>query len=133
MSNELTLFNQGQTDMISSIVGDDFESKKKVLAATQNAEPLSDHLGKSIEIVHYVVERVEMVNEQTGEVGPAIRTTLITKDGKAFSATSEGGARSIQQITAVLGSPNDWPEPVKVIPTEVKSRKGFKFFTLKLA
>jgi hypothetical protein len=39
---------------------------------------------------------------------------------------------SLQNITGILGHPSSWEEPLPVVVTEVKGRKGYRFMTIKL-
>ncbi|MED1518479.1 hypothetical protein P4U63_29235, partial [Bacillus paranthracis] len=62
----------------------------------------------------------------------ALRVVLLDKDGKGYHAVSQGVVSSIQKIISIVG-PAPWTdEPLKIVPYEVKTRKGFKTLTLQL-
>lgn len=121
-------------DGYSSIVGDDFETRKRVLTAVTNAEQLSEHVGETILIKDILVQPVQSENEKTGEVEDYLRTTLIAEDGTAYAAGSSGLAMSVRNILGIMGEPSTWPEPLaaKVVEKPSSKGKGWKFFTLEL-
>lgn len=105
---------EGKATVFTTITGDDFASKMKVLNATTASLPLAENLNKPIELVDVVVQVVEMANEQTGEMQEVPRTILIAKDGTAYHAISVGVFRAVENILGILGKPNTWPGPVKI-------------------
>src|SRR5690606_1115300 len=116
----------------STFSGDDFATKAKVFDAITNPEPISDHLGETIQLANVVAQSVEVADDE-GTLNEAARVILIDADGQAYAGLSDGLLRSIQNLFGILGMPNTWPGPLPVKVTEEKSRKGFKFFTIKLA
>lgn len=111
----------------SSYRTDDFESKIQLASALSDSEPLVDHLGKNIELVHIVVQSVQLTDEDTGVVEDAVRTVLIDANGKAYSAISGVIVQRLRDIIGVLGTPDTWAGPVKVRVDRVKG-KGKNFF-----
>ena len=90
-------------------------------------EQLADHINETLEVVNVVAHPVTLVDEQTGEVVNALRTILVTKDGKAFSAVSQGITSALSRIFSIVGMPDGgaWEkEPVKMKIKQVKTRNG---------
>ena len=121
----------GET-VFSSITGDDFASKVAVISAMSNAEKLADHLGETINLCDFVIQRISLTDENTGEVVNSIRTVLIDDNGTAFAAVSNGIVSVLQNITGVLGMPAEWPAALPVQAVEERTRKGFRVTTLKM-
>lgn len=125
-------FNNSSTGVYSSYRSDDFSSKLKLAAALSDSEPIANHLGKTIELAHLVVQPVTLTNQQTGELETKPRTVMIDKDGKAYNAVSDVLIRRLQDLVAVLGEPHTWPEPVKVRVDRVKGQGANSFFDLQV-
>lgn len=125
--------SSGKANVYSSFTGDDFATKVAVLNAVTNSTPIADNLGKTIKLANVVVQSVEMENEQTGELANQPRVILIDDKGAAFHAISGGILKSVENLFGILGHPSTWPGPVSVQIVEEKSRRGFRFYTIKLA
>lgn len=121
-----------------SIVNDGTrKSQVAIFNAVNGAdESLSDHINEVLEIVNIVAHPVSLVDEQTGEVIEALRVVLIDKNGKTYTAVSQGIANAISRIFAIIGTPEGgaWEkEPVKMKIKQVKTRNGVnKVNTLEL-
>ena len=132
LDNVMKSLSGASTTIVSTVQGDDFEARTKVVNAVVNAEPLEDSLGKVIELVDWVAQIVTFINEDKVEE-QGIRTVLIAADGSAFSAMSKGVNSALANLVGVLGHPNTWPNPVKVVANKRKGRNGYSFTTLNLA
>ena len=100
-------------------------SKVAIYNALNNAdESLNDHIGEVLEVVDVVAYPVALVDEETGEMVNALRTVLVTKDGKAYSAVSQGITNSLARIFNIVGMPSWVDEPVKMKIKQVKTRNG---------
>lgn len=108
------------------------DGKRSTRVAIFNAingadESLADHINEVLEVVNVVAHPVTLIDEQTGEVIEALRTVLIDKDGKAYTAVSSGIANALSRIIAIVGEPTNaaWEkEPVKMKIKQVKTRNG---------
>lgn len=104
------------------------KSKIAIFNAINSAdESLADHIGEVIEVVDVIAHPVELVNEETGEIIQALRTVLITKEGKSYTAVSQGITSALGRIFSIIGSPDAgaWKdEPVKMKIKQVKTRNG---------
>lgn len=114
----------------SSLRGADFETKLQVAEAQSNAEPLSDHLGETINIKNIIIQEVTLnkVDENTGEVTgttQAPRATIIDDAGNSYSATSVGIFSSLRQLIQTVGEPETWEKaiPVHFVQAGVAPRK----------
>lgn len=116
----------------SSVTGTDVDARKLVYNAVNNAEQVSDHLGEEFLLSNIIQQPTESLNEETGEVEVYTRTTLITPDGKAFSAGSDGIAGSVDNLIAAFGEPSEWAEPLRVQVIERKSRNKRTFFSIEV-
>lgn len=116
----------------SSVTGTDVDARKLVYNAVNNAEQVSDHLGEEFLLSNIIQQPTESLNEETGEVEVYTRTTLITPDGKAFSAGSDGIAGSVDNLIAAFGEPSEWAEPLRVKVIERKSRNKRTFFSIEV-
>lgn len=134
-SQDITML-AGLTDesasYFSTITGEDMESRKTVFNAVQSAEPIANYVGKTIAIANIIVQRVEVTSEN-GEVDVTPRVIFLDDKGKAYAGLSTGLLRSAENILHFLGDPSTWEEPVKVVVSEKRGRRGFRFYTLDLA
>lgn len=126
-----TPVNAGRIDLAagySSLRPTDVESKKRIFMAVTNALSLSDNLGLEIPVVDVITQPVESLNDQ-GEIDEYTRTVLISEDGTAFAAGSDGILTALHTLLAVFGTPDTWAEPVVVKAVEKKGKK-YKFMSL---
>lgn len=119
--------------VFSTIVGTDFAAKVSTLNAMTNAVPLADHLGETINLTNVVVQATTIIDDVTHEENEALRIVLIDKDGNSFAAISNGIFKSLQNIFGILGMPDQWTEPLPIVVTEMKGRRGFRFMTVRIA
>jgi hypothetical protein len=132
---EISSFATGDTGIMSTFTGDDFfQVAKSQLAATSGSEPIADHLKETILLDNWVIQPVEIADEN-GELQQTARVTLVdTTNGKSYHATGMTLVNSLKSIVAALGNrlPSEWPEPLPVKVVESRTRKGFKFFDLQV-
>lgn len=104
------------------------KTKVAIFNAVNGAdESIADHIGEVIEVVNVVAHPVELLDEETGEVVNALRTVLIDKNGKTYTAVSQGITSALSKIFSIIGTPEDgaWEkEPVKMKIRQVKTRNG---------
>lgn len=118
--------------IFTTVKGTDFDSRRKIFSAVNDAKPVSDLNGKPFVIADLVIEATEFVNEKTGEVEPSVRTIFITPDGDAYQAFSGPVFNGAKRLLGLLGEPESWPEPVKVCVTE-EGKGTNRFYKLALA
>ena len=124
---EIANLSKGNLAVFSTMSGNSFEDKAKLMDALSNSIPVSENLKKTIPLVNVVVESVEMVDEQSGELKSQPRIILIDSEGDAYHAISGPAFRDVKRLLAVMGHPNTWPEPlpVHVVQEGTGTRKYF--------
>ena len=108
-------------------VADDGTRKSKVAifnAVNGADESLGDHIGEVLEVVDVVAHPVTLTDEETGEIINALRTVLITKDGKTYTAVSQGITNALARVFSIVGMPSWKEEPVKMKIKQIKTRNG---------
>lgn len=96
------------------------EQRVNLFNAVNNAEGLSDQVGKDLWLTGYIVQDVEKENEQTGEIICSKLITVIDKDGKAYATNSKPFLQSLKQLKQVFNY--DWTkDPVCVTIIQKKS------------
>jgi hypothetical protein len=104
------------------VVTDDMTHEQRVnlFNAVNNAEGLSDQVGKDLWLTGYIVQDVEKENEKTGEIICSKLITVIDKEGKAYATNSKPFLQSLKQLKQVFNY--DWAkEPVCVTIIQKKS------------
>lgn len=124
--------NDSSAAFYTSIKGTDFGARKLIAAAQTKSEPLADNLHKEIALRNFIIQSVQIENEQTGEVNDAPRVTLIDDQGNAFHGTSVGLLSALRNLISTLGEPDTWPEAVPVRVVEQRGRRGYRFMTIEL-
>lgn len=100
-----------------------YEQRVRLFNAVNNAEGLSDQVGKDLLLVGYIVQNVEKENEETGEVVYSKLITVIDKDGKAYATNSKPFLQSLKQLRQVFNY--DWnKEPITVTIIQKKSNSS---------
>ena len=137
MNNEIMTKDVASVDLVEqlknptgkffcSIVDDNSrKSKVAIYNAINNAdEELAQHINEVLEIVDVVAFPVQLPDEQTGEVVECLKTVLIDKNGKSYTATSQGVANSLSRIFSIIGMPSWKDEPVKMKLKQIPTRNG---------
>lgn len=106
------------------------EGKIKLYSALQNAERLDEHLNEPLNMTNAVAQAVQVTDDQTGEISNTVRVTIVTDDGNAYAATSPTLAAGLNTMFGIFGTPNNWTEPLCIKVVELRSRRGFKFFSI---
>jgi len=128
--SEMTVQNNNTGRAVSeysSFIGDDFATKKAVFGAISNAAPIAEHLGTVIALTDIIVQATEIEDDVTGEMVTVPRVIFVDKDGNAFAAISNGLVNSVRTLLQVLGQPSTWDEPLDIVVTEKKAKKGKTF------
>lgn len=107
------------------VVTDDMTHEQRVnlFNAVNNAEGLSDQVGKDLYLTGYIVQDVEKENEKTGEIICSKLITVIDRDGKAYATNSKPFLQGLKQLKQVFNY--DWTkEPVCVTIIQKKSNSS---------
>lgn len=99
------------------------EQRANLFNAVNNADGLSDQVGKDLWLIGFIVQDVEKENEQTGEIICSKLITVIDKDGKAYATNSKPFLQSLKQLKQVFNY--DWTkDPVRVTIIQKKSNSS---------
>lgn len=113
------------TENTGLVVTDDMshEQRVKLFNAVNNAEGLSDQVGRDLYLTGYIVQDVEKENEKTGEIICSKLITVIDVEGKAYATNSKPFLQSLKQLKQVFNY--DWTEdPVCVTIIQKKSNSS---------
>ena len=105
----------------------DKKAKATLFNATGNPEKISSMIGKTLDLLHFYVEVIQVVSEQTGELCNVPRVVLIDKSGKGYQAVSIGMYNAIKRIVSMYGLPETWEEPLTVEVQQIETKNGRTF------
>lgn len=109
----------------------DLKAKKTLFNACSNPEKVSAYIGKVIKLVHFYVEIIQTVSEQTGELVYVPRVVLIDEKGKGYQGVSVGLYNSIKRIVSMFGAPETWDTALSVEIQQIELKNG-RTFNLKM-
>lgn len=92
---------------------------------------VKDCINMELPITDVFAHRVELTNEQTGQVQTAPRCVLITYHGETVECVSEGVYRDLCMLMWLYGKP-PWKPPLLVTPKLVQLDGGRNLLKLKL-
>lgn len=99
------------------------EQRIKLFNAVNNAQGLSDNIGKDIELTGFIVQDVEKENEETGEIVYSKLITVIDKYGNAYATNSKPFLQSLKQLKQIFNY--DWnKDPITVTIIQKKSNSS---------
>ena len=129
--NDTVLYDLTNSESYCSIKGD----SREALAAMYNAinspdHKLSDFVGKKLNIKDISIERVENMNDETGEMVANARVVLIDENGESYTCVSSGIYSAIKKLVSVFGEPT-WEPALPVEVQNLSTKKGRKTMTLK--
>lgn len=110
-----------------SMVAVDTAAKKSLFNATSNPTKISSMIGKTIELLHFYVEVITVVSEQTGEIVNVPRVVLIDSKGNGYQGVSVGLYNAIKRIVSMFGMPETWDAPLTVEVQQVELKNGRTF------
>jgi hypothetical protein len=83
--------------------------------------------------VNMVAHKVDLLNDETGEIENVIRIVLVTEDGESYGSVATGILSSIQKIVNIPGiGPAPWTPGLTIKGRKVKTRNSFTTNTLEL-
>lgn len=138
--NELMMNDVASIDLVEQLknpgagfyssITDDGTRKSKIAifnAVNGADESVADHIGEVLDIVNVVAHPVELTDEETGEIINCLRTVLVDKNGKTYTAVSQGITSALAKVFTIVGTPDGgaWEkEPVRMKIKQVKTRNG---------
>ena len=105
----------------------DNRAKVTLFNACSNPDKVADYIGKQIKLMHFFVEVIQTVSEQTGEIVNVPRVVLIDEAGKGYQAVSIGMYNSLKRVVAMFGEPATWDRPHTVEIQQVSTKTGRTF------
>lgn len=117
--------------LLSTIPLDDEDGQDIALVAMTSAERLEDNLNKEFNLKHFVVQRGEVLDEESGELRDSARIILIKDDGTAFSTGSASVASSLGAIVQLRGEPSSWKTASRVMVEKTETRQRRTAFALR--
>ena len=116
-------------DTYCSMVANTPEEKKALFNAMNNPEyHLSECINMHLFIKDVYCETVTIINDETGEISPAVRIVLIDKDGVGYQCTSRGVYSALKKCFSVYGMPT-WDEPLEIEVKQMTKKKNRNILT----
>lgn len=129
--NNTVLTDLNNAESYCSIKGDTREALVAMYNAINSPDhKLSDFVGKKLNIKDISVERVENMNDETGDMVANARVVLIDENGESYTCVSSGIYSAIKKLVAVFGEPT-WEPALPVEIQNLSTKKGRKTMTLK--
>nr|DAI41271.1 MAG TPA: Single stranded DNA binding protein [Caudoviricetes sp.] len=129
--NNTVLTDLNNAESYCSIKGDNREALVAMYNAINSPDhKLSDFVGKELRICDISIERVENMNEETGEMAANARVVFIDENGESYTCVSSGIYSAIKKLVAVFGEPT-WDPALPVEVQNLSTKKGRKTMTLK--
>lgn len=100
------------------------EQRKTVYNAMNNPSyKVSDFINKDIEVENVLIEALDLLNDETGEIDRVPRIVLIDPEGTSYVATSKGVFNSIKNAYTAFGAA-PWNPPIKFKVKQVQVGRG---------
>lgn len=110
------------------------EERKAFYNAVENPEhKLSEFINKKVTFSNVSMEmsqvqaRDDAGNPIPDTFNPAVKTVLVTPDGKGIISTSMGVARALYSMFQIFGTPDTWDEPMTVVVKQIEIGKNRTF------
>lgn len=129
--NDTVLYDLTNSESYCSIKGDSREALVAMYNAINSPDhKLSDFVGKKLNIKDISIERVDNMNDETGEMVANARVVLIDENGESYTCVSSGIYSAIKKLVSVFGEPT-WEPALPVEVQNLSTKKGRKTMTLK--
>lgn len=129
--NNTVLTDLNNAESYCSIKGDTREALVAMYNAINSPDhKLSDFVGKKLNIKDISIERVENMNDETGDMVANARVVLIDENGESYTCVSSGIYSAIKKLVSVFGEPT-WEPALPVEVQNLSTKKGRKTMTLK--
>jgi hypothetical protein len=94
-------------------------------------DKIDNHIEETLEICDYVVEAIEVLNEQTGEVECRPHVTIILTDGTSLDGQSKTLPADLANLFKFRNVSEDNPALVKIVKKKAKLGSMFKIKLVK--
>lgn len=117
----------GPSKYISCLVGDDEATRSQRFACRAASDSkIKDRLNNWLEVIAWYAHKVELRNEETGEVQPATRLVLVELGGATISTCSGPMANLFRALLQEYGM-GPWDPPLQIRPYGVPGKVGQYF------
>lgn len=100
------------------------EQRKMVYNAMNNpTHKVSDFINKKIAVENVLIESLDLLNDETGEIDRVPRIVLIDPKGNSYVATSKGVFNSIKNAYTAFGAA-PWTPAIEFEVKQVKVGRG---------
>lgn len=109
----------------TSLKNETREDKAILYKAMSNPDQrLADMINQVIFVKDVLMETVQVVNRETGEISTCPRVVLVDKNNKSYASVSFGIFNALKRVFQVYGEPS-WDEPIalKVIQVTKGEKK----------
>ena len=110
-----------------SMTAVDNKAKVTLFNACSNPGKISDMIGKQIKMLHFYIEVIQTVSEQSGELVNVPRVVIIDEQGKGYQGVSVGLYNSVKRIVSMFGMPDTWDGPHTVEVQQISLKSGRTF------
>lgn len=118
------------SDQYCSFKPANHQQKATLFKIMNNPEKrLADCINMDIELKDLYMEKVMLLDKNTGEIKPAPRIVLIDKDGVGYQCVSVGIFGALKKMISIFGEPT-WKEPIKVKIRQTKTQTGNSILTM---
>lgn len=132
MTTELIPSDINELTSYSSLVAKTNAEKSLLYNAVNSPDyKISDFIGKKIEIADVVIEKVDTVAKNSGEIVQSPRVVLIDKNKKSYSCVSFGIFNAVKKLAIIFGNPSWADAPICVEVQNITTQNGRKVMTLK--
>lgn len=108
------------------------EDKTLIYNASNNPNHrIAEFVNKTIKVVGFILEKVEMTSQETGDIRITPRTILIDTDGQTYVAVSIGVANALAKVCNLFGMPNEWDEPIEFAVKQIE-KNNHRILTLEM-
>lgn len=89
----------------------------------------NEMIGKVFDTKWLMAHPVEITDEKTGEITDAVRTVLVSPEGRTMSFVSSGILRSLRVMVMLYGR-GPWDPPLPLEVKQINTRNSRRTFTL---
>ena len=130
VANLITNFAAATGALYSTVKAETEDERMEVYGAIAGAGKIDDVEGETLLLKNFIIQAIELTDEETGELVSTTRVVLITEDGSAYAGISKPLVQGLQLLTQLVGHPSTWSTPKAVVVDRITTRKGFKAFNI---
>lgn len=124
--------NMGKLVWCSYVPATNKEKGALMNALSGQLPKLSTLINTEIEVSNVIFQGAQFTNEQTGEIEPGVRSILVLKDGRMYTACSDGIRGCLGMIFQLFSRP-PWNPPMRLAVKQLDIGHNRRWFTLEYA